>query len=379
MIRKTDTSFADVLARVDGKKLEQDFLAVTPEAVLHSIQRAKNEEWLQSEDLIALLSPAAAYYIEEMAQVAARLHLKYFGKAITLYQPLYIANYCENQCLYCGFSSKNQIERKQLTFEQIENEARAIAADGEVKQILILTGEAPKRSGFEYILGAVEIMKRYFSSISIEVYPMETQEYRRLKEAGVDGLTIYQETYNRENYLKYHPSGRKGDFDWRLATPQRGAEAALRAIGIGALYGLSNCNFDAFCTALHGRYLSDRFLDVEFSLSLPRIQPASGGFQCEQVMDDTSFIQTFLAFRLFLPRVGINVSTRESQALRDSLLGLGVSRLSAGSKTSVGGYDREHLTEDQFDVADSRSVAQVKADLKSMGYQPVHKDWELFV
>lgn len=369
-IDPNDETFNCVLQRIDKADLQQRFLQVTSDDVSRSVERAVAEAWLSASDLIALLSAEAASHIDEMARAAAALHLKYFGKALTLYQPLYIANYCENQCVYCGFNCKNQIERQQLSFEAIEAEAKAMTADGEIKQILILTGEAPGRSGYDYIKKAVQITERYFDSVSVEVYPLSTDEYRGLKAVGCDGLTVYQETYDRERYRTYHLKGRKTDFDWRLNTPERGAMAGLRSIGIGALYGLSDCTFDAFCTAMHGRYLSDKYSETEFSLSLPRIQPAVGDFVPVEIMDDAKFIQYLLAFRLFLPRLGINVSTRERKEMRNSLLGLGISRISAGSKTSVGGYRfAEPTTEDQFDIADNRTVAQMKADLTAMGYQ----------
>ena len=239
----------------------------------------------------------------------------------------------------------------------------------------MLTGEAPSRAGFSYIKDAIRVLKKYFDSISIEVYPMSTTEYGELKEIGVDGLTIYQETYNRERYSYLHPSGKKSDFDWRLGTPQRGAEAGLRQIGIGALFGLSDCRIDGLCAGLHAQFLQNSYLGSEFSLSLPRIREATGEFESSQIMSDKLFVQTLLAYRIFLPRVGINLSTREGATLRNNLLGLGVSKLSAGSRTSVGGY-YENKTEEQFSMADTRDVKTVKADLKRLGFQPVHKDWQ---
>lgn len=379
MIHKSDRSFEEVLNRINMDELSQLFDKIGPEDVKKAMDLAATEKRLSVSQLAALLSPAAAPYIEEMAQISSKLTLKYFGRAVMLYLPIYISNYCENRCVYCGFSAGNSVKRRQLSLEDIEKESKAIAKEGEVKHILVLTGEAPKKAGLDYISDAVEILKRHFSSVSIEVYPMTTDEYATLGKIGVDGVTVYQETYNRERYAELHPSGKKRDFNYRLNAPQRGAEAGLRSVGIGALYGLSDCRMDAFLTALHGRYLSDRFLNVEFSLSLPRITPAAGGFQSENLMDDALFVQVLLAFRLFLPRLGINVSTREQASFRDNLLGIGLTRMSAGSRTSVGGYDQSDPSEDQFSIGDTRSVGEVITDLKRQGYQPVHKDWELLV
>ncbi len=378
-IDKQENSFSQVLARISKEELYQRLNSVTHTSLQESISKASNEEFLTSADLINFLSPIATPYIEQMAQAASRLHLKYFGKVVTLYQPLYLANYCENECVYCGFNCKNRIERKMLSFEQIEAEAKAMHAQGEIKQVLILTGEAPKKTGLEYIKRSIQIMEKYMDSVSIEVYPMSSEDYAALKEVGCDGLTVYQETYDEKRYKGYHLSGQKKDFKWRLDTPERGAKAGLRSIGIGALYGLSDCRYDAFCTAMHALYLSDKYLKTEFSLSLPRIQPAAGGFVPVELMDDTMFVQTLLAFRLFLPRLGINVSTRESRKIRDGVLGLGATRFSAGSRTTVGGYEDEIESDDQFNICDNRSVAQMKSDLKAMGYQPVHKDWQFFL
>ena len=371
------SDFASLLNSIDFAQIKQITNEATDDMVEAALSKGKEEKRLTHIDLASLLSLRATNHIEKMAQLAASIHNKYYGKAITLYQPLYISNYCENHCLYCGFSCKNTIVRRQLTLEEIELEAKAISDNGEIKQILLLTGEAPLKAGFSYIKEAVKILRNYFESISIEVYPMSKEEYGQLKEIGVDGLTVYQETYNRERYGELHLKGRKSDFYWRLETPERGAKAGLRQIGVGALFGLSDCRLDGFAAALHAGFLQDNYLECEISLSLPRIREAAGDFKPQEIMSDTLFVQTLLAFRIFLPRVGINISTRERADFRNNLLGLGVSKLSAGSKTSVGGY-YQSVSDNQFMMADNRDVKSVKADLKRMGFQPVHKDWQLF-
>jgi len=224
---------------------------------------------------------------------------------------------------------------------------------------------------------AVGVLKKYFSSISIEIYPMEIDEYKILKNAGVDGLTVYQEVYDKKIYKKVHTSGEKRDFLYRLDTPERGAKAGFRAINIGSLFGLAEIKKEAFFSGIHAKYLMDKYLECEVSLSLPRINHAEGEFKPDFELDDKTFLQIMLAYRAFMPMVGINVSTRERAEFRDNLIGLGVTKFSAGSKTDVGGYANEEKSTAQFDISDDRSVQEIVDMIKSRGYQPVFKDWVL--
>lgn len=331
-------------------------------------------------DFLNLLSPKAASHLEAMAQKARELTIQHFGRTIQLYIPLYISNYCSNECIYCGFSKKNRILRKKLSLEEIEKEAQEIEKTG-IRHILVLTGEASGITPLDYIENTVRLLRKRFSSVAIEMFPMEVDEYRRLKHAGADCLTIYQEVYDEEIYKKVHISGKKTDYRYRLDTPERGAAAGFRAINIGALFGLGDVRKEAFFSGMHAKYLQDKYLDTEISLSLPRINKAEGGFRPYHEMDDRSFVQTMLAYRLFLPRVGINVSTRESSVFRDNLVGLGVTRISAGSRTTVGGYSQDTRlgTQDataQFDIHDCRSVSEIVGMIGSKGFQPVFKDWD---
>jgi 2-iminoacetate synthase len=336
------------------------------------------KEKLSPLEFMTLLSPAAGEHLEAMAQKARSLTIQHFGHTIQLYIPLYISNYCNSECVYCGFNRRHDITRRKLTMEEIDIEARKIAETG-MRHILVLTGEAPKLTPIDYLVASVKILKRYFSSISIEMYPMDRDEYVQLKKAGVDGLTIYQEVYDRKTYQQVHLAGRKTDYQYRLDAPARGAEAGFRWVNIGALLGLADPLKEAFITGLHAHYLTNRYLNTEISISMPRINPAEGGYKSQYLLDDRNFVQILAAFRLFLPRAGIPISTRERATFRDHLMQLGATRFSAGSRTDVGGYTGVEKSEcQQFEISDERSVSEMVAAIKNGGLQPVYKDWELF-
>ncbi len=246
--------------------------------------------------------------------------------------PLYISNYCNSNCAYCGFSKKNKIKRKHLDFTQIDKEAQEIAKSG-VKHILLLTGESKNLANIDYLIGAIKILKRYFSSIAIEIYPMSVEEYAKLIKAGADSLTIYQEVYDRDIYTKVHTAGEKKDYIYRLDTPQRGAKAGFRAVNIGALFGLGEIKKEAFFSGLHAKFLTNRYLNVEFALSLPRINSSEGSFEPFNQIDDISFVQFMLAYRLYIPKHRINISTRRKEPEFKGIIfwDLGGTRNSAGS------------------------------------------------
>ena len=325
-----------------------------------------------------LLSPMAAPDLEAPAKKAHELTLRYFGRTIQLYTPLYLSNYCENACVYCGFNSANAVERKKLTLEEVEREAKIIAESG-LKHILMLTGESRAMSPLSYIKDCVKVLKRYFSSLSIEAYPLDEDGYAELVREGVDGLTIYQETYDEITYGKVHPSGPKRDFKYRFDAPQRGAKAGMRSVNIGVLLGLNDWRKDIFLTGRHAKYLQDEYPDIEIGVSIPRIRPQIAGFKAPYKVSDKDLAQIIIALRLFLPRSGITISTRESPSMRENLLSLGITRMSAGSSTSVGGRLAEKPERSllpQFEISDSRSVAEIKSMLEQKGYQPILKDWE---
>jgi len=245
-----------------------------------------------------------------------------------------------------------------------------------IRHILLLTGEAEGLVGVDYIENAVKILKKYFDSVSIEIYPLETKEYKKLGGIGVDGLTVYQEVYDEKIYKSVHLGGKKADYMWRIETPERGAKAGIRSIGIGPLFGLGDLVEEAYLSGLHAKYLTDKYLNSEFSISLPRINEAEGGYKSKYILDDTSFVQFVLAYRLFLPKAGINISTREVAEFRDNLIGLGVTKFSAGSKTNVGAYSDLEKSTPQFEISDNRSVVEIENAIRARGYQVVHKDWE---
>jgi 2-iminoacetate synthase len=381
-------TFLDVAIRYQSKHIREYLDQVTQTKVADTLDRAGEMNRLDEPDLIHLLSPAATAFLEPMACIAGDLTRRHFGHTIGLYAPLYISDYCINQCTYCGFHAGTGFPRTKLTMGQIDCEARVIAGTG-IRHILVLTGEAPARTPITYLEAAVKTLTRHFSSVALEIFPMETNDYRRLRAAGADSLTVYQEVYDQQIYNNVHPQGPKADYVFRLLTPERGTEAGFRAVNIGPLFGLGEPKSEAFMAGIHARYLEQRFPDVEISLSLPRMTRAPGGISPRHLLSDTGFVQTLLAWRLFLPRAGITISTRESAGFRDHLIHLGATRFSAGSRTDVGGYSVRNPNPDnaggtgsdttvQFEITDTRSVAQVAQMIRDNGYQPVFKDWEIF-
>lgn len=350
---------------------ETFFDRVSEQDIINTISKDRITEL----EFLMLLSQKASKYLEPMAQKARKLTIQNFGKVIFLYTPMYLANYCVNQCVYCGFNIANKINRKKLTLEEVEKEAQAISSTG-LRHILILTGESRRESPVQYIKQCVEVLKKYFRSISIEVYPLEESEYKELIETGVDGFTIYQEVYNEEVYEKLHIKGPKRNYRYRLDAPERACRASMRSVNIGALLGLDDWRKEAFFTGIHADYLQTRYPDTEISISLPRIRPQCGGFTPPYVVEDRDLVQIMLAQRLFMPRAGITISTRESQSFRDNLIGLGVTKMSAGSSTEVGGHTQENKSEGQFDINDRRGVEEIKQRIYEKGYQPVFKDWQ---
>lgn len=341
------------------------------------IQTSLNRDHLDTYDLLNLLSQPAQDFLEPMAQKAQKITLQYFGRTIGLYAPLYISDYCSNHCTYCGFNQATNFKRTQLTLDQIEQEAKVISDMG-IRHILVLTGEAPAKTPLSYLEDAVRILKQYFSSIALEIFPMDEEAYRSLKNAGADSLTVYQEVYDQKIYKEVHPKGKKANYLYRLLTPERAAKAGFRAINIGTLFGLGEPGSEAFMAGLHAKYLEQEFPDVELSLSLPRMTKAAGGIEPKNVLSDIRFVQFMLAWRLFMPRLGITISTRESAAFRDKLIHLGATRYSAGSKTDVGGYAlKADDATVQFEVTDKRSVAEITQMIREKGYQPIFKDWEM--
>lgn len=341
------------------------------------IDRALSCADLNLDDFLCLLSPQITdNQLETLANRAHRLTSQRFGRTIQLYAPLYLSNECHNGCKYCGFSADNHdLRRKTLTDEEILREAEHLYRQG-FRHILLLTGEAPEAAGVDFLEHAIKLLAPQFSSLSIEVFPMSRSDYQRLVNAGVDGLTLYQETYDQQLYPELHPYGPKSDFIYRLEGPERGGEAGFRRIGIGALLGLGNYLADAFYTGLHARYLMRRFWRSQVTISFPRLRPAEGGFAPRSIVTDRQLTQLICALRLLLPDAGLLLSTRESAELRDNILPLGITQMSAGSCTAPGGYDGNEEEGEQFSINDHRSPEEISKILATYGYEAVWKDWD---
>lgn len=327
------------------------------------------------DDFAALVSPAAAPFLEPMAQEAHRLTQERFGNVIQLYIPLYLSNYCHNACAYCGFNAKNDIHRKALSINELDAEIEAIRQLG-YRHILLVSGDFPKKTDAAYYAEVVERIRPHFSQIAIEVQPLETHEYARLHAEGVGYVCIYQETYREETYKNYHTAGKKSDYRYRLETPDRIGAADIQKIGIGALLGLEDWRAESFFTALHLRYLEKKYWRTKYSISLPRLRPAAGEFEPQSPIGDRELVQLICAYRLLDKDVEISLSTRESAEFRDNVMRLGVTSMSAGSSTEPGGYATRNHELQQFSVHDSRSPEEFAKSLKAKGYEVAWKDWD---
>ncbi|MFQ6034295.1 MAG: 2-iminoacetate synthase ThiH [Sedimentisphaerales bacterium] len=329
------------------------------------------------EKLLAFVSLAAEDYLEDMAQLAHQLTIQRFGRTIRLYAPVYLSNFCINSCRYCGFNKASVSERKRLTIEQAIGEADIIASEG-FRDILLVSSEDRKFITIEYLAELARKLRPKFSSISIEIYPMSSTEYAKLFAAGIDGVTLYQETYNRQAYQYYHSAGPKSDYDNRLNTPNRIASAGMREIGLGVLLGLADWRIETLALGEHAHYLMKRYWQSHISFSFPRLRPAQAvnDLQFEHLLSDKSLVQMILALRLCFADVGLVLSTRERAELRDRLIKLGITKISAGSKTNPGGYSDLTGAVEQFEVDDRRNPAQVAAMIREQGFETVWKDWD---
>jgi 2-iminoacetate synthase len=311
-----------------------------------------------------------------MAQRAQQLTLSRFGHTISLYIPLYLTNSCLNGCIYCGFQRTNLIRRIVLKPEEIEAELRAIKQLGDFQNLLLVTGENPAAAGTDYIERALRQALPLFNNLSIEVMPLKEDEYARLARAGLYGVVCFQETYNRERYPIYHPVGKKADYEWRVNAPDRMGAAGVHKIGMGVLIGLEDWRTDLTMLAHHLSYLRRTYWQTRYSVNFPRMRPSENGhFQPNTLMTDRQYVQLLTAFRIFDPDVDISVSTRESAEFRDSILPLGVTSMSAGSRTDPGGYATHPQSLEQFAVNDSRDPAAVAAAISRAGYQALWRDW----
>ncbi|WP_437822914.1 2-iminoacetate synthase ThiH [Tenacibaculum mesophilum] len=341
------------------------------------VESALSKDKLDLEDFKALISPAAKPFLEQMAQRSRMLTKKRFGNTIQMYAPMYLSNECQNICTYCGFSFTNKIPRRTLTDDEILKEVAFLKKKG-YDHILLVTGEANRTVGVDYIKNAIQLIRSQFSNITIEVQPLDQDEYELLIENGLYAVLVYQETYHKQEYKKHHPKGKKSNFEYRLETPDRLGKAGVHKIGLGALFGLEDWRADSFFTALHLKYLQKIYWKTKYSISFPRLRPHSGGLEPKVEMTDADLVQLICAFRLLDEDVELSMSTRESEVFRNNIVNLGATSISAESKTNPGGYSVEPQSLEQFEISDERSTEEIVQMLKGQGLEVVWKDWEQF-
>ncbi len=364
--------FQDTFEKYNWDEVHTSIYSKTDKDVLRALSNTKRD----IEDFKALISPAAAPYLEQMAQLSHQLTQKRFGKTIQLYAPLYLSNECQNICNYCGFSFDNKIKRKTLSGIEILQEAQFLKQQG-FEHALLVTGEATQTVGVGYLLNSIKLLKDVFSNISIEVQPLEQNEYEVLINEGLYAVLVYQETYHKDNYKDYHPKGKKSNFNYRLDTPDRLGKAGIHKIGLGVLIGLEDWRTDNFFTALHLNYLEKKYWQTKYSISFPRLRPAEGLIEPKVIISDKELVQLICAWRIFNEELELSISTRESEVFRNNILKLGTTSMSAGSRTNPGGYTIEEESLEQFEINDDRSVDEIVNQIKKTGYKPVWKDWFL--
>jgi 2-iminoacetate synthase len=364
-------SFNNIFEACSWEETRQSIYNKTNADVLSALDTKKRT----LEDFKALISPAAAPYLEQMAQMSQALTLKRFGKVVQMYVPLYLSNECNNICTYCGFSYDNKVRRKTLAPMEIMQEVAVIKEMG-YDHVLLVTGEANQTVHTDYFKKVLDLIRPHFSHISMEVQPLDLADYQELRPYGLNTVLVYQETYHQEDYKKHHPKGKKSNFQYRLDTPDRLGKAGIHKMGLGVLIGLEDWRTDSFFTALHLDYLEKTYWQSKYSISFPRLRPFSGGLEPKVVMDDRELVQLICAYRLFNEEVELSISTRESMAFRNNIVKLGITSISAGSKTNPGGYAVEPQSLEQFEISDERSAKVIAEMIASQGYEPVWKDWD---
>ncbi|MCD8046412.1 MAG: 2-iminoacetate synthase ThiH [Clostridiales bacterium] len=370
---------SDVCEKVIGQMNSYDYSAYTAA----DVRRALDHETCSVEDFKALLSPAAEPFLEEMAQRARVETSKHFGNTVYMFTPLYIANYCENYCVYCGFNCYNQITRMKLDMEQIDHEMKVIADSG-MEEILILTGESRAQSGVEYIGEACRLARKYFRMVGVEIYPVNTDEYRYLHECGVDYVTVFQETYDSDKYETLHLLGHKRVWPYRFDSQERALRGGMRGVGFSALLGLADFRKDALASALHVYYLQRKYPQAEMSLSCPRLRPIINNDKINPLdVGEKQLCQVLCAYRIFMPFVGITVSSRESAAFRNGIVKIAATKVSAGVSTGIGDHESKYTGketdgeagDEQFEISDGRSLTRMYAEMSDAGLQPVLNDY----
>lgn len=362
---------SDIMDQVISLSSKYDYHQYTQSHV----RQALAKDQISVEDYAALLSPAAFDFLEEMAEKSKALTKKQFGNGIALFTPLYIANYCENNCIYCGFNCKNKIHRGKLTVEEMEQEMQAIAKTG-LKELLLLTGESRSQSDVTYIGQAVSAATKYFSTVGIEIYPLNSDEYAYIKQCGADFVSVYQETYDSDKYEEMHLSGPKRVFPYRFNSQERALMGGMRGVSFGALLGLGDFRRDAFAAGLHAMLIQKKYPHAEISFSVPRLRPyINNKDNNPNDVHEPQLLQVMLAYRLLLPFAGITISTRERAGFRDNVIGLVANKISAGVKVGVGGHDEDAKGDEQFEISDPRSVDQVHKMILDKGCQPIYTDY----
>lgn len=365
----------EIPEKIEASYKEQAGRTITPSDVRAVLQKDR----ITPDDYYVLLSDVAEDFIDEMAVKARMLRRQYFGDNVNSFSPLYIANYCENGCRYCGFNSKSGIKRAMLTEEEIENEMKALAAEG-IEDVLILTGESAKFSPIEYIEMAVRLARKYFRVVSLEIYPANVKDYERLQKAGADFVTVFQETYDPESYSYYHPHGHKRSMIYRMNTQERAAMGGMRGVGFGALFGLSDPLRDAYSMGLHAFLLQRKYPHLEIAISLPRIRPTHGAEDVDNTnrIDEKKLMQYILAIRIFMPFASMTISTRERKEFRDKAMYYGATKISASVDTGIGRRTEEHEEdegEEQFVIADNRTLDEIEKDLAEEGLYVLRNDY----
>jgi len=364
-------SFKDEFLKYSWDEISESIYSKTKNDVRNALASPRRN----IEDFKALISPTASDFLEEMAQQSQAITLKRFGKTIQMYAPMYLSNECQNICTYCGFSMDNKMRRRTLSGNEILEEVLAIKQLG-YDHILLVTGEANKTVGMDYFIKALDIIRPHFSHISMEVQPLEQADYEILLQCGVNTILVYQETYHQKEYKKHHPKGKKSNFQYRLETPDRIGRAGIHKIGLGALFGLEDWRLDSFYTALHLQYLERTYWQTKYSISFPRLRPFSGGLEPKVEMTDKDLVQLICAYRLLNDEVELSLSTRESEHFRNHAFRLGITSISAGSKTNPGGYAVEPQSLEQFEISDERSPSEMAQVIQAAGYEAVWKDWD---
>ncbi|MHB1688881.1 MAG: 2-iminoacetate synthase ThiH [Ignavibacteriaceae bacterium] len=365
------SNFKDIFYQYNWEEVKNSIYAKTERDVVSAL----NSDKRNLEDFKALISPAALPYLEQMAILSNQITQKRFGKTVQMYIPIYLSNECQNICTYCGFSMNNKIGRVTLTEAQILKEIEVIKSFG-YDHILLVTGESQKNVGIDYFKKVMPVFRSNFSHISMEVQPLDEKEYRDLILLGLNTVLVYQETYNPNEYKNYHSKGKKSNFFYRLETSDRLGRAGIHKIGLGILIGLDDWRTDSFFTALHLTYLEKAYWQTKYSISFPRLRPAEGFSKPKIEMNEKELVQLICAYRIFNEEIELSLSTRESQNFRNNIVKLGITAMSAGSRTNPGGYALEEDSLEQFEISDERTASEVAKMIKGKEYEPVWKDWD---